>query len=195
MPRCIDRDYACPIKKTLQPPPVQNPNETQLPVKQPKNIIRCSDGYIEEYSTDDEQIEEKENEEKREKEWNTLPYSDVKSAVSWSQLANVYFWRNTRRIQWLGWSIGEFAADFLGITSARYQSEIDMALRQKEEQERQEKITEHCYVNEAGELEMAAGKNEDFQALPPSPKSGDYVYKVKKTDTVELDHKGIEIPQ
>ena len=125
MPRCIEREYADPIKKTLQPP-VTSTSDTSIPIKQPKNIIRCSDGYIEEYSTDEEQIEEREKEKEAEKEWNTLPYSDVnKSTTTWSQLANIYFWQNARRMQWLGWGIGEFFADFLGITSARFQSEID----------------------------------------------------------------------
>ena len=60
MPRCIEREYADPVKKTLQPPPVTSTTDTSIPIKQPKNIIRCSDGYIEEYSTDEEQIEERE---------------------------------------------------------------------------------------------------------------------------------------
>merc|ERR1712066_962231 len=91
MPRCIERDYADPVLKTLQPP-ITTISDTSIPIKQPKNIIRCSDGYIEEYSTDEEQIEEREKEEKAEKEWNSLPYSDVnKSKTTWSQLANIYF--------------------------------------------------------------------------------------------------------
>jgi len=183
MPRCIERDYLDPIKKTLQPP-ITNPNDATIPIKPPKNIIRCSDGYIEEYSTDEEQIEEEKKITENEKEWNKLPYSEVsKEQVSWKQLANIYFWQNTRRMQWLGWGVGEFFADLFGVTNARYQSEIDMAIREKEEKERQEKITEHCYVNEAGILEMVDKEKKQ---------GSDFIQKIP--DTIELDHKGIEIP-
>ena len=86
-----------------------------------------------------------------------------------------FFWQQSKRVQWLGWGIGEFIGDFLGITTPRYQSEMLAAERERKMREEQAAITKKCYVNEAGELE------EQQQG------QGDHA------DTVKLDHVGQEI--
>ena len=133
------------------------------------------------YSTDDEEIEERKREADAEVEWNTLPYSDVdRSKSTWPSVAQILFWQNVRRFQWLGFGVGEFFADMLGITSPRYQSALAEAERLEEENNRQDRITQHCYVNDAGELvpHQAVELEQTRVAVP---------------QTIELDHKGQEV--
>lgn len=183
MPRFIERDYADEKLRTLQDNTV---TPGAIEVKKPRNVIRCADGYIEEYSTDDEQIEEQEKEKQAENEWNTLPYSDVeRTKTTWSQLANILFWQQTRRVQWFGWGVGEFFGELFGITTPRYESEMRAAEQERRMREEQAAITQKCYVNDAGELEEHVGQGDcaTQMRLPESPAK----------DTIKLDHKGQEI--
>jgi len=171
MPSFVERDYLDSEAKTLHPdslgepagsqgqqiPGVAEGASTQVQIrKKPKNIIRCGDGYLEEFSTDDEQIEARKKEEEDEKEWNALPYNDVDNQsyreLSWSQYGAYHFFRSWRRLQWAGYSFGSFWAEFMGITAPRYSREIREAQRMEQEEKRQRELVKRCYVGPDGEL-------------------------------------------
>merc|ERR1712004_372114 len=126
---------------------------TSLSGKKPKRVIYCSDGVLEEYSTDEEDLQEREREEKAEKEWNELPYEKTDtSKVSWFDFAKIIACRNFKRTQWASFWIGECVAEMFGITTPRYASAIKQAHEEEKQRLEQEEITKQCYINEAGDL-------------------------------------------
>lgn len=194
MPSFIEREYADPVQKTLQPDSIWDEitNRPELPAstsktqtgvqihKKPKNIIRCGDGYLEEYSTDEETIQERKNEEQAEKEWNTLPYENVVSTnnLSWKEFTNYHFWRMTRRFQWTGYSIGMFFSELFGITAPRFGAEMRLAERMQQEENERKEITKKCYVGLNGEIVE--------EELPASPKHNSVSPEILKHKPVNI---------
>ena len=182
MPKFVERDYLDPDKQTLHPDSLGLPSESLNSVtvpgassssstqnvqihKIPKNIIRCGDGYLEEFSTDEEEIIEKEKEIAAEKAWNTLPYSEVDNETykryNWSDFSIYHLYRNIRRFQWVGYSIGSFWSDLIGITAPRYGREIREAERLEREEKEKNDLYKQCYVGPNGELmEMEDGQGD-----------------------------------
>ncbi|XP_061172500.1 protein FAM177A1-like [Saccostrea echinata] len=92
--------------------------------KTPRRLIYCSDGVLEEYSTDEE--EEKPPEpEINPKELNWLPWF-------WYYIVNT-----ARGTLYVADTCGEKLAWFFGITTPKYQYAIDEYYRLKEEEERE----------------------------------------------------------
>jgi len=186
MPLLIEREYLDEVSQTLQIDSILRTEEDEatietsnrettsdgqakIQMKRPKKIIRCGDGYLEEYTTDEEEVEERKNVKLKEQEWNTLPYSTTPTyTLSWIQYANYHLFRNTRRTQWFFYAVGEFFADMFGITTPRHQAAIKQAYLEKQTQLEQENITEKCYIGPEGGLVEKRG-----------------------TENIEMDFKGI----
>ena len=167
MPSFVEREYLNKETRQVHPDSLgedtpnnnqtQTQNQTNLKItKKPKNIIYCHDGYLEEYSTDDEQIEERKKEEQIEKDWNSLPYDNLTMAeyrsLSYWNLAAYHFFRNSKRVQWLGYGVGSFFAELFGITAPRYSYEMREAERIRNEKLEEQKTTQQCYVGPQGQL-------------------------------------------
>ena len=159
---------------------------SSLSGKKPKRVIYCSDGVLEEYSTDEEDLQEREREEKAEKEWNELPYEDTDtSKVSWFDFAKILACRSFKRTQWASFWIGECVAEIeifsknmknilfsqiffsktslmFGITTPRYASAIKQAHEEEKQRLEQEEITKQCYINEAGDLVEEQAKTSQY---------------------------------
>ena len=113
--------------------------------KVPRRVIHCSDGVIEEYSTDEEEEDEDAADEADRKQ---VGRGDRKSAVDpkslrWVPWVMYYSWFAGSRV--LGYCdfLGEKLAWALGITSPKYFYEIeDFKREQEEERERKEKQDE-----------------------------------------------------
>merc|ERR1712004_446166 len=152
---------------------------TSLSGKKPKRVIYCSDGVLEEYSTDEEDLQEREREMKAEKEWNELPYEKTDtSKVSWFDFAKIIACRSFKRTQWASFWIGECVAEMFGITTPRYASAIKQAHEEEKQRLEQEEITKQCYINEAGDLVEEQAKTSQYPVeldtitiseSPPSP--------------------------
>ncbi|XP_068227057.1 LOW QUALITY PROTEIN: protein FAM177B [Palaemon carinicauda] len=102
-------------------------------VKTPRRILHFSDGTLEEYSTDEE-------DEKEKPEPDPMALVDPKS-LTWGPW--MYYWMlytGSSALQACDY-VGESLANFLGITSAKYQYEIDEYHRSVEE-EKAEKAEE-----------------------------------------------------
>ncbi|XP_066944780.1 uncharacterized protein [Macrobrachium rosenbergii] len=95
-------------------------------VKTPRRILHFSDGTLEEYSTDDE-------EEKEKPEPDPMSLVDPKS-LTWGPW--MYYWMLYTGSSALAACdyVGESLANFLGITSPKYQYEIDEYHRSVEEE-------------------------------------------------------------
>uniref|UniRef100_H2ZND0 Protein FAM177A1 n=1 Tax=Ciona savignyi TaxID=51511 RepID=H2ZND0_CIOSA len=110
-------------------------------VKIPRRLIHCSDGVLEEYSTDEEEEETEEN----------LPLVDP-STLSWGS----YLWFWTVKSAFSGLAacdyLGEKFANFFGITSPKYQYELNQLKQMEEEEqeiEKEERAAEEMAVQEA----------------------------------------------
>lgn len=99
-------------------------------IKTPKKVLHFSDGTLEEYSTDDE-VDSSNKE-------NTISTVDPKT-LSWGPW--IWYYTATAGTKTLEVcdSLGEHLADFFGITSPKYQYEIDEYNRIMAEEEERKK--------------------------------------------------------
>jgi len=110
-------------------------NSTESKKRIPKRVLHFSDGILEEYSTDEEEIEERKKEEKEKQQQVTDP-----STMSWIPWLVYLAWMASTRTLSVADAAGEKLAWWLGITSPKYYYEIQEAKRmQKEEEERKER--------------------------------------------------------
>ncbi|XP_076816400.1 protein FAM177A1-like isoform X1 [Clavelina lepadiformis] len=97
-------------------------------VKYPRRLIHCSDGILEEYSTDEEEEEEP-----------PLPPVDT-SKLTWGP----YLWYHTVQAAFSGLAVcdylGEKLAYFFGITSPKFQYALTELDRMQEEEKEEEEI-------------------------------------------------------
>lgn len=88
--------------------------QTQIKVKEPKRILHFSDGTLEEYSSDEAEADQVDN---------TPQVQEIPSDwIPW-------LWYSTTNVGYKTLevcdSIGEYLADFFGITSSKYYAEIE----------------------------------------------------------------------
>lgn len=112
--------------------------QTQIKVKDPKRILHFSDGTLEEYSSDEgdaEQVDNSPQVQEVPSEW--IPWF-------WYTSANV----GVKTLEVCD-SIGEYLADFFGITSSKYYAEIEHYKESlaKQETERETNNKEQLSVN------------------------------------------------
>nr|XP_011431515.2 protein FAM177A1 [Crassostrea gigas] len=117
--------------------PVESSDFTSIPLevdpeqpikkkKVPRRLIHCSDGVLEEYSTDEE-------EEVKPPEPTVNP-----KELTWMPWFWYYFATAARGTLYVADSCGEKLASFFGITTPKYQYAIDEYYRLKEEEEREQ---------------------------------------------------------
>merc|ERR1719233_455420 len=108
-------------------------NSTESKKRIPKRVLHFSDGILEEYSTDEDEIEERKKEEEKEKQQQVAD----PSTMSWIPCLVYLAWMASTRTLSVADAAGEKLAWWLGITSPKYYYEIQEAKRmQKEEEER-----------------------------------------------------------
>ncbi|XP_049825853.1 protein FAM177A1 isoform X2 [Aethina tumida] len=100
-----------------------NGTSSAVRVKQPKRILHFSDGVLEEYSTDEEEVD-------------GLQKDQTVSTLSWGP----WFWykawaAGTSTLTFLD-ATGEFLASVLGITTPRYYFELEEYKRREEQKEK-----------------------------------------------------------
>uniref|UniRef100_A0A1B6DB32 Protein FAM177A1 n=1 Tax=Clastoptera arizonana TaxID=38151 RepID=A0A1B6DB32_9HEMI len=110
-------------------------SEGELPKKLPRRILHFSDGVLEEYSTD----EEEEIENKIEPQTSSVLMAVDSSTLAWGP----WFWYQTitvgtKTLQVCDY-LGESLANFFGITSPKYQFEIDHYNQMLEEEKERQK--------------------------------------------------------
>jgi len=195
MPSFIEREYLDKENRTLNPDSLGiYPDKSLVISKKPKNIVHCHDGYLEEYSTDDEQLEERKKEEQIEKDWNALPYDSMPvseyNQLDWWNYASYHLFRNSKRAQWVGYGVGNFFAELFGITAPRFSYEMREAERIRNEKLREKEITKQCYVGPQGQLVEGGPGNNVVQPeirLDNVTKQGDFVGEsAPKFDRTEL---------
>ena len=135
--------------------------------KVPRRIIHCSDGVVEEFSTDDEDDED---------ENDTLHDESAPPATTVV---------NPQRLSWLPWVVhytvfagkgifkycdhyGEKIAWFLGITSPRYYYEIEDFKRTQEEEEEEARKNK---LETVGWMEDGDGGTTDSEPIKSEPAS------------------------
>ncbi|XP_038583677.1 protein FAM177A1 isoform X1 [Micropterus salmoides] len=119
--------------------------EQQQREKVPRRIIHFSSGEtMEEYSTDEEEGEEKEPERK---DLLSSPVDAVRSKLTWGPYFWFHMWRAATSTISACDYLGERMASLFGITSAKYQYAIDEYYRMKKE--REEEKEENCLSEEA----------------------------------------------
>ncbi|XP_076063528.1 uncharacterized protein LOC143038368 isoform X2 [Oratosquilla oratoria] len=135
--------------------------EKEVVIRKPKRVLHFSDGVLEEYSTDEEDQTDK-------KQDNSLVVVDPKS-LTWKPW--LWYWMvytGSSALQACDY-LGESMANFLGITSPKYQYEMDEYQRtvaEEEEEKRKEK------EEMAGWSTEAASNEKDLKSSithPPSP--------------------------
>ncbi|KAI7799564.1 protein FAM177A1 isoform X2 [Triplophysa rosa] len=148
----------------------------------PRRIIHFSSGEtMEEYSTDDEEEDKKENTQK-----GLLSSTDT-SKLTWGPYVWFQMWRAATSTLSACDYLGERLASLLGITSAKYQYAIDEYSRSKGEEEGEEDTylseeTEHLFEEQQNE--------EDLKTNQPETKST----KTNVELTNELDHHTSLVP-
>ncbi|KAM3861634.1 protein FAM177A1-like [Diretmus argenteus] len=101
--------------------------------KAPRRVIHFSSGEtMEEYSTDEEEGEDKEPEKK---DLLSAPVDAVRSKMTWGPYVWFYMWRAATSTISACDYLGERMASLFGITSAKYQYAIDEYYRMKKEKE------------------------------------------------------------
>ncbi|XP_067681732.1 protein FAM177A1-like [Haliotis asinina] len=115
----------------------------QKPKKKPKRVLHFSDGILEEYSTDEEEVEVKPKE----------PPVDPKK-LAWLP----WFWyclmTASARTLSVADLCGEKLAWFFGITAPKYQYAIDEYYRLKEEEDREKEMIERQRVAELSTINI-----------------------------------------
>lgn len=135
-----------PIKPKLEE--VELAEESQKKKKRvPRRVIHCSDGVIEEYSTDEEEIEARKQEEEKQRQQSLI---DPRT-LTWIPWVLHYTWLGGSTMLSYCDSWGERLAWLFGITSPKYYYELEEFKRmQEEEQERkkQEQEQNQGWTNE-----------------------------------------------
>ncbi|XP_070782282.1 protein FAM177A1 [Enoplosus armatus] len=113
--------------------------EEQQREKVPRRIIHFSSGEtMEEYSTDEEEGEDKEPERK---DLLSSPVDAVRSKLPWGPYFWFHMWRAATSTISACDYLGERMASLFGITSAKYQYAIDEYYRMKKEREEEKEET------------------------------------------------------
>nr|XP_020472652.1 protein FAM177A1-like isoform X2 [Monopterus albus] len=142
-------------------------DEQQQREKVPRRIIHFSSGEtMEEYSTDEEEGEDKEPERK-----DLLSSPVDASKMTWGPYFWFHMWRAATSTISACDYLGERMASLFGITSAKYQYAIDEYYRMKKE--REEEKEENCLSEEA---------ERSFNQLQPQEDKDDPVTKPDQTD-------------
>ncbi|GBM16159.1 Protein FAM177A1 [Araneus ventricosus] len=137
-------------------------NLTELQRKKaPKRLVYFSDGILEEYSSDEDEVDNAAKD--------TQPLIDPKT-LPWIPYFGYKFW-------WMGSQalavcdyLGENLAWFLGITSPKFQYEIDQFEKMKEEEE----LQKHIKAENAGwSTDETTKMSSDAIAMQPLSKSCD----------------------
>jgi hypothetical protein len=106
----------------------------------PRRVIHCSDGIIEEYSTDEEEVEARKVEAEREKARKAAIAAIDPKKLAWVPWMVHYTWFAGSTLLTYCDFVGEKLAWFLGITSPKYYYELEEFKRMKlEEEERQKR--------------------------------------------------------
>nr|XP_002129010.1 protein FAM177A1-like [Ciona intestinalis] len=113
-------------------------------IKLPRRLIHCSDGILEEYSTDEEEEEEEAD----------LPVVDP-STLRWGP----YIWYMTVKSAFTGLAacdyLGEKLAYFFGITTPKYQYELNQLKEMEAEADEEEIIAKEEREAEEKAIEQA----------------------------------------
>ncbi|XP_023285737.1 protein FAM177A1-like isoform X1 [Seriola lalandi dorsalis] len=124
----LSRDFEC-VELGEQ----EKREEQQQREKVPRRIIHFSSGEtMEEYSTDEEEGEDKEPERK---DLLSSPVDAVRSKMTWGPYFWFHMWRAATSTISACDYLGERMASLFGITSAKYQYAIDEYYRMKKERE------------------------------------------------------------
>ncbi|XP_042893027.1 protein FAM177A1-like isoform X1 [Penaeus japonicus] len=133
-------------------------------LKKPRRVLHFSDGTLEEYSTEDEEEEESKPD--------SLAVSDPK-ALTWGPW--IYYWMLYSGSSMLSACdyVGESLANFLGITSPKYQYEIDEYNRAMEEEAKlkEEEEAEMAGWTTTGELSTNTASGETVSTDPTALQS------------------------
>jgi len=142
----------------------------------PRRVIHCSDGVIEEYSTDEEEERAKEEAERKRNAWRHVD----PATLGWMAWAMRYFWLGGESVVSTCDFIGEKVAWWLGITSPKYFYELEAAKRM-EERERARRLKEDAEMRgwrpspEGGEDGVVAAKptaaGNEQHGMQPQPLS------------------------
>jgi len=114
----------------------------QKKIKVPRRVVHCSDGVYEEYSTDEDELEERKREEEKQRKRALI---DPKT-LSWYPWIFHMSWLTGSTILTYADHWGEKLAWFFGITSPKYYWELEEFKRMNaEEEERKKKEAEETY--------------------------------------------------
>uniref|UniRef100_A0A4W6CCG1 Uncharacterized protein n=1 Tax=Lates calcarifer TaxID=8187 RepID=A0A4W6CCG1_LATCA len=127
--------------------------------KVPRRIIHFSSGEtMEEYSTDEEEGEDKEPERK---DLLSSPVDAVRSKMTWGPYFWFHMWRAATSTISACDYLGERMASLFGITSAKYQYAIDEYYRMKREREEEKEETRLSEEAERSFDQLQSQEDED----------------------------------
>ncbi|XP_033504010.2 protein FAM177A1 isoform X1 [Epinephelus lanceolatus] len=136
-------------------------DEQQQREKVPRRIIHFSSGEtMEEYSTDEEDGEDKDPERK---DLLSSPVDAVRSKLTWGPYFWFHMWRAATSTISACDYLGERMASLFGITSAKYQYAIDEYYRMKKEREEEK---EENRLSEEAERSFDQGQSQEDEDEP-----------------------------
>ncbi|GAA6233947.1 protein FAM177A1 isoform X1 [Lates japonicus] len=137
----------------------QQQQQQQQREKVPRRIIHFSSGEtMEEYSTDEEEGEDKEPERK---DLLSSPVDAVRSKMTWGPYFWFHMWRAATSTISACDYLGERMASLFGITSAKYQYAIDEYYRMKREREEEKEETRLSEEAERSFDQLQSQEDED----------------------------------
>uniref|UniRef100_A0A674D8Y7 Family with sequence similarity 177 member A1 n=1 Tax=Salmo trutta TaxID=8032 RepID=A0A674D8Y7_SALTR len=155
--------------------------------KAPRRIIHFSSGEtMEEYSTDEEEGEDKEPEKK---DLLSPPVDAVRNKLTWGPYFWFHMWRAATSTVSACDYLGERMASLFGITSAKYQYAIDEYYRmrkEKEEEDEDNRLSEETeqYFVENQDEEIHGPMTDQPEGTATTPHSTD-TYQNKNTTSLE----------
>uniref|UniRef100_A0A4W5N6Q7 Family with sequence similarity 177 member A1 n=1 Tax=Hucho hucho TaxID=62062 RepID=A0A4W5N6Q7_9TELE len=156
--------------------------ENQKEEKAPRRIIHFSSGEtMEEYSTDEEEGEDKEPEKK---DLLSPPVDAVRNKLTWGPYFWFHMWRAATSTVSACDYLGERMASLFGITSAKYQYAIDEYYRmrkEKEEEDEDNRLSEEAeqYFVENQDEEIHGPMTDQPEGTATTPHSTD-TFQVEK---------------
>uniref|UniRef100_A0A4W5N6Q3 Family with sequence similarity 177 member A1 n=1 Tax=Hucho hucho TaxID=62062 RepID=A0A4W5N6Q3_9TELE len=150
--------------------------ENQKEEKAPRRIIHFSSGEtMEEYSTDEEEGEDKEPEKK---DLLSPPVDAVRNKLTWGPYFWFHMWRAATSTVSACDYLGERMASLFGITSAKYQYAIDEYYRmrkEKEEEDEDNRLSEEAeqYFVENQDEEIHGPMTDQPEGTATTPHSTD----------------------
>ncbi|KAM9839964.1 protein FAM177A1-like [Aulostomus maculatus] len=139
--------------------------------KVPRRIIHFSSGEtMEEYSTDDDEDQDKER-----KDLLSSPLDAVRSKMTWGPYFWFHMWRAATSTISACEYLGERMASLFGITSHKYQYAIDEYYRMKKEREEENRLSEEAERS----FYQLQPQEEDVEPISLENPSEDVTYQVQ----------------